>query len=146
MNGRKSLQILTSYSVYLVVPLRFIRSHCVCHLFLRESKFSPEQQLTIHNKVKYFLAKGVIEPSVSEPNEVISPVFVRPKKDLKQFRVIINLKSLNHFVAYHRFKMERVESGIKLMSKCCYMSSIDLRDVYNSIPIAPEFRKYLKFV
>ena len=35
--------------------------------------------------------------------------------------------------------METVESAIKHMSKCCYMSSIDLRDAYYSIPIAPEF-------
>ena len=71
---------------------------------------------------------------------------MRPKKDPKQFRVIFNLKALNQFVTYHKFKMETVESAIKLMSKCCYMSSIDLRDACYSIPIAPEFRKYLKFI
>ena len=37
-------------------------------------------------------------------------------------------------------------SAIKLMNKWCYMSSIDLRVAYYSIPIAPEFRKNLKFI
>ena len=83
---------------------------------------------------------------MSEPNKVKSPIFVRPKVDLKQFRVIFYLKALNQFVAYHKFKMETVESAIKLMSKCGYMSSMDLRDAYYSIPIAPEFRKYLRFI
>ena len=128
-------------------PLEFYTEpFCLPRAVTRESKFSPEQQLTIDNEIKSFLAKGVAEPSVSEPNEVISPIFVRPKKDPKQFRVIFNLKALNQFVAYHKFKMETVESAVKLMSKCCYMSSMDLRDAYYSIPIAPEFRKYLKFI
>lgn len=47
----------------------------------REDKFSPEQELTIDNEVRSFLVKGVMEPSVSEPNEVISPIFVGPNKD-----------------------------------------------------------------
>ena len=76
---------------------------------------------------------------MSEPNGVISTVFVRPKRDPKQFRVIFNLKALNQFVAYHKFKMETVEYAIKLTSKCCYMFSIDLRDAYYSIPIASKF-------
>ena len=53
----------------------------------RESKFSPEKQMTIDDEIKSFLAKCVVEPSVSKPNEVISPLFVMPKKDPKQFRV-----------------------------------------------------------
>ena len=68
------------------------------------------------------MAKGVVKPLVSEPNEVISSIFVKPKKDPKQFRVIFNLKALNQSVAYHNFEMETVGSAIKLMSKCCYMS------------------------
>ena len=63
---------------------------CLPRAVKRESKFPPEQQLTIDNGVKSFLAKGVVEPSVSEPNEVNSPIFVRPKKDPKQFRVIFH--------------------------------------------------------
>ena len=42
--------------------------------------------------------------------------------------------------------MATVESAIKLMSKCCYMYSIDLRNAYYSIPIAPEFRRCLDFI
>ena len=71
---------------------------------------------------------------------------MRPNKDLKQFRVIFNFKALSHFVAYNKFKMETVESAIKLMSKSFYMSSTDLRDVYYSVPTAPYFRKYLSFI
>ena len=41
--------------------------------------------------------------------------------------------------------METVGSTIKLMSKCCYMSSIDLRDAFYSISIAPEIQKVPQF-
>ena len=37
VNERKSVQILTSCSAYLVVPLSFIRSHCLPRTFTRES-------------------------------------------------------------------------------------------------------------
>ena len=43
----------------------------------------------------------------------------KEKKDLNQFRVIFNLKSLNHFVAHHKSKMDTVKSAVKLMSKGC---------------------------
>ena len=43
MNGRKWLQILTSCSAHLVVPLNFKRSHCVCHGLLRVKVNSPRK-------------------------------------------------------------------------------------------------------
>ena len=95
----------------------------------RESKFFPEQQLIIDNEIKTFLAKGAIGSSVSEPSKVESPFFAGRKENLR-FRVIFNLKSLSHFVAYHKFKMVTVESSLKLMSKGYYMASIYLRDAY----------------
>ena len=57
-----------------------------------ESKFFPEQQLTIDNDIKTFLAKGAIGSSVSEHSKVESPFFAGRKENLK-FRVIFNLKS-----------------------------------------------------
>ena len=77
-------------------------------------------------KLKLFFSnyKGVIGSSVSEPSKVEFPFFAGRKQNLK-FRVIFNLKSISHFVAYHKFKMV-----MKLMSKGYYMASIHLRDAY----------------
>ena len=33
-----------------------------------------------------------------------------------------------------------------LISKNCYFASVDLCDAYYSVPIAPEHRKYLRFI
>jgi len=76
----------------------------------RESKFSPQQQLTIDNEVRSFLAKG------------------------SNLGLSLTLRLL---ITLFKFKMETVESAIKLMGKSCYMSSIQLRDAFYSVPIAP---------
>ena len=68
---------------------------------------------------------------------MISPIFVQPKKD-GSHRVIFNLKRLNEAVSYHHFKMDTLETAIKLMRPGCYMTSIGLKNAYYSIPIAPR--------
>ena len=96
-----------------------------------------EAEQTIIDEVEKFLLKGIISLSLYEDGQVISPIFVRPKKD-GSHRVIFNLKRLNEAVSYHHFKMDTLETAIKLMRPGCYMTSIDLKDAYYSIPIAPE--------
>jgi hypothetical protein len=76
---------------------------------------------------------------------VLSPIFITPKKDGTS-RVIFNLKALNQFVSYHHFKMDTLDTAITLMRPGCFMTSIDLKDAYYSIPIALEHQKYLKFI
>ena len=83
--------------------------------------------------------------SSHEDGQVISPIFTRRKKD-GSHRVIFNLKKLNESVTYHHFKMDTLETAIRLMRPGCYMTSIDLKDAYYSIPIAEEHQKYLKFI
>ena len=59
--------------------------------------------------------------------------------------MILNLKSLNKFVAYHYFKMDTFQTAVKLIRPGCFMASVDLRDAYCSIPIASEDRKFWMF-
>ena len=40
--------------------------------------------------------------------------------------------------------MNTLETAIRLMRPGCYMTSIDLKDAYYSIPIAEEHQKYLR--
>ena len=91
-------------------------------------KFSLAEQIAIDEEVRSLLSKNVIERSQPETGEIISPIFLRPKKESGKFRVIFNLKGLNEYVTYHRFKMDTLQSAINLMTPGCYMTSIDLRD------------------
>lgn len=99
----------------------------------------------IENAIQELLQKGVIVESPAESGQFISTIFTRPKKNGK-VRVILNLKSLNEFVAYHHFKMDTLQSCINMMKPDSYMASIDLRDAYYTVPIAPQYTKFLKFV
>ena len=76
--------------------------------------------------------------------EFLSNVFLRPKKD-GSFRMILNLKNLNLDVEYNKFKMDTLQSILKLVTGC-YMATIDLKDAYYSVPVAQEHRKYLRFI
>jgi hypothetical protein len=108
-----------------------------------ENAFSKAESEAIDLEVYKLLKKGVISQTLHEPGEFISRIFIRPKKD-GTYRLILNLKKLNNFVKYHHFKMETIRTATQLMKKNCYMTSIDLRDAYYSVPVCKDHQKYLK--
>lgn len=57
-------------------------------------------------------------------------------------RMILNLKNLNKYANKLHFKMDTLNTIIKLVEKDCYMVSIDLKDACYSVPIATSDRKY----
>ena len=60
--------------------------------------------------------------------------------------MILNLKQFNTHITHGHFKMESIEKVIDIVRPNVYMTSIDLKDVFYSIPIHPEHQKYLKLV
>ena len=61
------------------------------------------------------------------------------KKKNGNIRTILNLKYLNKHVTYNNFKMESI------IQSDCWMTSVDLRDAFYSVPIHKDHQKYLKF-
>ena len=59
--------------------------------------------------------------------------------------MILNLKNLDQHANKIHFKMDTLNTIIKLVDKDCFMASIDLKDAYYSVPIAAPYRKYLTF-
>lgn len=106
-------------------------------------KLSELEATAVDNEIKRLKEKGVIEPPFEEGG-FISNVFTRPKKD-GGFRMILDLSELNKSITYRHFKMDTFETAVNLLSKDCFMASIDLRDAYYSVPIAKNHRKFLKF-
>ena len=88
--------------------------------------------------------KGVIEKTGEDPQQFVSNIFPRPKKD-GGCRIILDLTLLNTFVQYKHFKMDTFYTAMQLVSTGCYMATIDLKDAYYSVPIHHSFRRYLKF-
>ena len=127
------------------LPIEFDSTPSVSgHLPARNS-FSSEEHTFIGKEINSLLRKGVIKESFHEPGEFISPIFLTPKSD-GSFRLILNLKKLNEFMPYIHFKMDTINSVLKLVTKNCYMAKIDIKDAYYSVPIHEDDKKYLKFV
>ena len=42
--------------------------------------------------------------------------------------------------------MENIHTVLKLITKDCWMASLDLKDAYYSVPVHPESQKFLKFL
>ncbi len=111
----------------------------------KTNKFSEKENSIIAEEIQQLLAKEVIVESKHEPDEFISPIFLRPKPD-GSHRLILNLKKLNENVVYRHFKMDSILTAINLMKPNCYMASIDLKDAYYSVRVSPKHQKYLKFL
>jgi hypothetical protein len=74
-----------------------------------QPNYSCQQGQFIDSEIQSLLKKGVILESTHEPNEYISPIFLRPKKD-GSHRMILNLKCLNQSVTYQHLKW--TQSGL----------------------------------
>ena len=90
------------------------------------------------------LEKGAIKEIPENNVAFLSTIFTIPKKT-GDLRPIINLKKLNEFVKYDQFKMETFKDVKELLMPNDYLTSIDLKDAYFSIPIFEGHRKYLCF-
>lgn len=108
-------------------------------------KFSNSEKVAIDLEIAKFIEKGIICEVNHTQNEFISNIFTRKKSD-GSLRVILNLNKLNEFVVYRHFKMDTLETAIKMVRKGSYMGSVDLKDAYFSIPIHKDYRKFFRFI
>ena len=107
-------------------------------------RFDETKTAAIQAELDLMLKKGIIERTVREPQQFVSPIFTRDKKD-GGLRIILDLSDLNESIQYHHFKMDTFETALTLVSKDCYMASIDWKDAYYTVPVAASDRKFLKF-
>lgn len=91
-------------------------------------------------------AKSAVEPVPLGQKGIgfYSTYFTVPKKD-GGIRPILNLKPFNQFLRKRKFKMETLQTIISIMQPGAWLASVDLKDAYFHVPIAREFRKFLRF-
>ena len=93
------------------------------------TKFNSAETATIQQEIKKMIKKGIVEKVSHEKHEIISNIFSIPKKgSTHRVRVILNLKDFNRNVSNHHFKMDSVNTILKLLDKDCFMASLDLKD------------------
>jgi hypothetical protein len=96
------------------------------------------------NSIEGLLYIGAISKCEPCDDQFVSTIFLVPKPNGRT-RLILNLKQLNKFIDAKHFKLEDFRTIIKLVSKDCYMSTIDLKDAYFLIKIHDDSKKYLRF-
>ena len=99
---------------------------------------------TMKQEIDKLIQKRVITTARYDPKQIISSIFLRPKKD-GSYRLILNLKKFNESVTYHHFKMGSLCTITKLIAQNCFMAAIEMKDAYYSIPIRYSDRKFLRF-
>ncbi|CAJ0958648.1 unnamed protein product [Ranitomeya imitator] len=106
---------------------------------------SPTEQFALEEEVRTLCSKNVlVEVPYSQAGKgFYSPLFLIQKPD-KSYRTIINLKGLNKFLVKHTFKMESINSAIKMLFNNCFMVVVDLKDAYYHVPIHADFQRYLR--
>ena len=109
-----------------------------------EPTFSQTELKCIYDEIARLESLCIVEKTIPCEGEFISTIFTTPKKGGSP-RLILNLKKLNKFIAYKKFKMEKLKCAISLLKKNAWMTVLDLKDAYYSVPITLEHRKYLKF-
>jgi hypothetical protein len=107
---------------------------------------SENSSALLGEEVDGLLSKNAVE--VVQEDQVLdgfySTYFLVAKKD-GSMRPILNLKRLNRFMEYHRFKMESLNTVIRAVQPGMYMATLDLKDAYLHVPIASSHWKYLRF-
>lgn len=110
----------------------------------KEPNWSITEKRRMQKSIDQLLGMGAIKRARECKGQFISKIFLTPKKD-GQFRFILNLKSLNKFVANKHFKLEDFKTVKNLIKKDCFMATMDLKDAYFLVPVQERFRKYLRF-
>ena len=106
----------------------------------------PDRALPLREHDQELLDKGAVEEVRDQRSKgFCSHMFLVPRKNGK-LRPIFNLRELNGHLVCPSFKMKTSTSVATAVQPGDWATSIDLTDAYFHVPIAPWFRKYLRFV
>ena len=84
-----------------------------------------------------------MKETIHEQVEFVGSIFIATKSD-GGVRLILNLKKIHEFVKYEHFKMDGIKTIPNVITKKCYMASMDLKDTYYSVRISKYSQKFLK--
>lgn len=105
---------------------------------------SREQSASVGVEISKLLEKGAVKEVGPVQGQFISSIFTVPKRGGAS-RPVVNLKPLNKFVIRRRFKMESMATLRELLKENDWMTSVDLKDAFLSVPIHSAHRKLLRF-
>ena len=110
-----------------------------------QRKFNENIKTKIDYEIESLRNRGVILFCEPTEGQFISNIFPRVKKN-GTIRIILDLSELTPHIQYYHFKMDTIQTATSMITKNCFMSSVDLRDAYYSVNVNTEYRKYLTFI
>lgn len=91
------------------------------------------------------MKNDIIEPSVSPYN---SPLLIVPKSSTageKQWRLVVDYRSLNKKVVDDKFPLTRLEDVLDKLGKAKYFSTLDMTSSFHQIPLHRNSRPLTAF-
>jgi len=88
--------------------------------------------------------KGVIIETECNSKEFCNRLFLVPKAS-GDWRPILNVKRLNHYIIKEKFKMERIQDVLLMLEPDDFLITIDLTDAYLAVPIAKSMQRFCTF-
>lgn len=97
-------------------------------------RYSQAEMREIEERIKYLLAKGLIQPSSSPYG---APVLFAKKKD-GGLRMCIDYRLLNKQTVRNSYTLPRIDDLLDRLQGAQYFTSLDMMDAYYQIPLHPD--------
>ena len=105
----------------------------------------PTRRQALSQEVSTLLEKKAIEIVDPQTQQVgfYSVYFLVPKKE-GGFHPILDLRGLNSFLKVLPFHMLKTAEVLQAVARQSWFTSIDLKNAYFHVPIAPHHRPYVR--
>lgn len=111
----------------------------------REPKWFPTESIQLDNAIKKKIKIGAMSTYEQFLIAKLSSYLFLVHKPKGTNRMILNLKSLNEFIHCEHFKLEDCKVVMRLISKNCFLATLDIKDAYFFMPIDKNDKRYLRF-
>lgn len=114
---------------------------------IQEVNLSSQKEIEfLEGEIQDLLSKQAVSivPPHDRERGFYSPYFLVPKKT-GGYRPILDLRALNTRIGHKTFRMLTVRRLLELVQPGDWFSTIDLKDAYFHVEVAPRHRKFLRF-
>lgn len=114
---------------------------------IREINLSSLQEIDfLEREIQDLMSKQAVSivPAHDRERGFYSPYFLVPKKT-GDYRPILDLRALNMRIGRKTFRMLTTRKLLELVQPGDWFTTIDLKDAYFHVEVAPKHRKFLRF-